>query len=139
MNDKVFNPSVILPMDLVITPAGTHLYLMGLSLYPKCSELSPKLHNPLLIFKVNSIVALRSCVSLLLSEDNKNAFEMLFRFDLLYKYKTYIQLYYNMMRFTFKYDKNILINNKRVKLNVDKACFSKTKLNLYHLLKQLNL
>jgi hypothetical protein len=52
MNDKVFNPSVILPPDLVISSAGTHLYRMGLSLYPKCSESSPKLYNPLLIFNV---------------------------------------------------------------------------------------
>jgi hypothetical protein len=55
MIDKVFNSSVILPPDLVISSAETHLYRMGLSLYPKGSESRPKLHNPLLIPYLQSI------------------------------------------------------------------------------------
>jgi hypothetical protein len=77
MGKKLFNPTVILPPESVISSAGSHLYRIGLSLYPKGPESRPKINNPLLIFTVNSIIALRSCVSLQLKEENRYEFELL--------------------------------------------------------------
>jgi hypothetical protein len=77
MDKKVFNPSVILPPETVIDSAGSHLYRIGLSLYSIGSKSRPKLNNPLFIFTIHSLVTLRHCVSMRLSEDNRYAFELL--------------------------------------------------------------
>ncbi len=77
MGKNLFNPSVILPPEMVISSAGSHLYKIGLSLYRMGSKSRPKLNNPLFIFIVHSLVFLRHCVSMRLSEDNRYAFELL--------------------------------------------------------------
>jgi hypothetical protein len=74
---KVFNPSAILTPDLVISSAGSHLYRIGLSFYRIGSESRPKLNNPLIIFTVNTIIALRHFICQLLSGENRYYFELL--------------------------------------------------------------
>jgi hypothetical protein len=77
MDKKVFIPSAILPPEVVISSAESHLYRIGLSLYPMGSKSRPKLNNPLFIFVINSLVALRHLVSMQLSEEDRYAFELL--------------------------------------------------------------
>jgi hypothetical protein len=77
MGRKVFKPSTNLPPEMVISSAGSHLYRMGLSLYPIGSKSRPKLNNPLFILIIHSLVALRHFISMQLSEEDRYAFDLL--------------------------------------------------------------
>jgi hypothetical protein len=77
MGKTVIKPSAILPPEMVISSAASYLYKIGLSLYQMGSNSRPKLNNPLLIFVINLLVALRHFISMQLSEEDRYGFELL--------------------------------------------------------------
>jgi len=72
MSGKDFNPIEVLPDNLIIKSAATHLYTSGLSLYPYEFVHRNKYYNPLFIFILNLQLFIRCIIlSLLLSDENK--------------------------------------------------------------------
>ena len=69
-----FDPNVILPQNVIISSAENNLYRIGLCLTSKSPLNRNKLHNPLLIFIVNSIVFIKCLISLLIPNDYKYLF-----------------------------------------------------------------
>jgi len=66
-----FDPREILPQNLIIKSAATHLYRTGLSLFPYDSVHRNRYHNPLFIFILILQFFMRCVISLLLSDDDK--------------------------------------------------------------------
>jgi len=60
-----FDPSELLPPELLATSAGSHLYRIGLSHFPYGWKRRKKFHNPLLIALLNVIFLAKSVTSLL--------------------------------------------------------------------------
>jgi hypothetical protein len=73
-----FNPTELLPPELLITSAGTHLYRIGLSHFAYGWKRRKKFHNPILIALQNVIFMAKGIISLLLSEENPELFILLF-------------------------------------------------------------
>jgi len=71
---ETFDSSKLLPQNIIIRSAETHLYRIGLCLTSKSQTKRSRFHNPLLVFIVNIIVLLRISISLLLPEDNSHKF-----------------------------------------------------------------
>jgi len=67
-----FNSKELLPHHIVITSAGTHLYRIGLSLFPTQLSKRNRLHNPINAFILNIFVFIRCiiCLSLPNSRDD---------------------------------------------------------------------
>jgi hypothetical protein len=63
-----FDPNKLLPNGIIIDSAGTHLYGIGLSLFPYNLTKRSKFHNPLFIFIVNYEVLIRCTISLIMSD-----------------------------------------------------------------------
>jgi hypothetical protein len=72
-----FNPIDILPERVIITSAGSHLYKIGLSLFPNGCVKRDKFHNPVFIFILNLLVLIRSIILLLLSDEYEYLFPYL--------------------------------------------------------------
>jgi hypothetical protein len=72
-----FKASKLLPQQLIIVNAGNDLYGIGLSLFPFGSKDRKIIFNPLLIFIINSLIIIRSLISLSLNENNRNAFVLI--------------------------------------------------------------
>jgi len=69
---RSFDPKQVLPENLIIKSAATHLYTAGLSLFPYDFVKRNRYHNPLLVFILNLQLFIRIIVSLLLlSDENK--------------------------------------------------------------------
>jgi hypothetical protein len=71
MDSENFNPRDILVEDIVIKSAGSHLYRIGLSLFPKGSKKRNKFHNPLFVFIFQFLITIRYVIPLLLSDGNE--------------------------------------------------------------------
>jgi len=71
INRRRFNQKEILPDNLIIKSAATHLYKSGLSLYPYEFVQRNKYHNPLLVFILNLQLFIRCITLSLLSDENK--------------------------------------------------------------------
>jgi hypothetical protein len=65
-----FDPSELLPPEVLVTPAGSHLYRIGLSHFVYGWKRRKKFHNPLLIVLLNVIFLAKCVTSLLISEEN---------------------------------------------------------------------
>jgi hypothetical protein len=76
-----FDPSELLPPELLATSAGSHLYRIGLSHFPYGWKRRKKFHKPLLIALLNVIFLAKSVTSLLISEENPELFIILFDFS----------------------------------------------------------
>jgi hypothetical protein len=74
-----FDPSELLPREVLVTSAGSHLYRIGLSHFPYGWK-RKKFHYPLLITLLNVIFLAKSITSLLVSEENPELFILLFDF-----------------------------------------------------------
>src|ERR1700743_2372639 len=67
------NVSKVLPPTLIVRTAGTHLYSIGLSLYPTSQIIGRKLlYNPIVIFIINLQFLIRFIVFSLLPEQSRN-------------------------------------------------------------------
>jgi hypothetical protein len=73
-----FDPSQLLPPEVLIISAGTHLYRIGLSHFVYGWKRRKKFHNPLLIALLNVIFLAKSVTSLLVSEESPESFILLF-------------------------------------------------------------
>jgi hypothetical protein len=73
-----FDPSELLPPEVLVTSAGTHLYRIGLSHFPYGWKRRNKFHNPLLITLLNVVFLAKCTTSLLVSEENPELFIFLF-------------------------------------------------------------
>jgi hypothetical protein len=76
-----FDPSELLPPEVLVTSAGTHLYHIGLSHFPYGWKRRKIFHNPLLIALLNVIFVAKCVTSLLVSEENPELFIILFDFS----------------------------------------------------------
>jgi hypothetical protein len=76
-----FDPSELLPPEVLVTSAGSHLYRIGLSHFPYGWKRRKKFHNPLLIALLNVIFVAKCVTSLLISEENPELFIILFDFS----------------------------------------------------------
>ncbi len=65
-----FDPSELLPPEVLVSSAGTHLYRIGLSHFPYGWKKRRKFYKPLLIALLNVIFLSRSVTSLLASGEN---------------------------------------------------------------------
>ena len=63
------NLSLELPKNLIINSAGSHLYKIGLSLFPFGSQRRYKYHNPLFIFVLNTTLIIKWIISSLITDD----------------------------------------------------------------------
>jgi len=72
-----FSSSNILPKEAIITAAGSHLYRIGLSLFPNGRVKRSLLYNPVLIFILILVVFIRSVFLLLLSDEYEYLFPYL--------------------------------------------------------------
>jgi len=74
MEEKLrkFNPNELLPHDIVISSAGTHLYRIGLSHFPNGLIRRSKFNNPILILIIFLQTIIRCIISLLLSDEDSN-------------------------------------------------------------------
>jgi len=68
--DNHIEPDKHLPENIAIKSAGSHLYLIGLSNFKIGSKTRNAFHNPILIFAINSIQAIKFILSLLFSRRN---------------------------------------------------------------------
>jgi hypothetical protein len=71
INKTSFDPKQVLPNNLILKSAATHLYTTGLSLYPYEFAQRNRYDNPLLVFILNLQQLIRCIFSLLLSDENK--------------------------------------------------------------------
>jgi hypothetical protein len=78
---QIFNLSELLPPELLVTSAGSHLYRIGLSHFLNGSKRRKKFHYPLLIALLNVIFLAKSVTSLLLTEENPELFITIFDFS----------------------------------------------------------
>ena len=85
-------PNVILPQNVIISSAENNLYRIGLCLTSKSDLKRNKLHNPLLIFSVNSIVLLRNLISLLTPNHYKYVFIIIGDFSYFLGIKIHINI-----------------------------------------------
>jgi hypothetical protein len=76
-----FDPSQLLPTEVLVTSAGSHLYRIGLSHFPYGWKRRTKFHNPLLITLLHIIFVAKHITSLLVSEENPDLFITLFDFS----------------------------------------------------------
>jgi hypothetical protein len=76
-----FNPSQLLPPEVLVTSAGSHLYRIGLSHFQNGWKIRKKFHYPLLIALLNVIFLAKSVTSLLLTEENPELFIIIFDFS----------------------------------------------------------
>jgi hypothetical protein len=76
-----FDPSQLLPPEVLVTSAGSHLYRIGLSHFPYGWKRRTKFHNPLLNALLNVIFVAKFVTSLLVSEENPELFIILFDFS----------------------------------------------------------
>jgi len=72
MEDRqsVFYPKKLLPPNIQLKSVDSHLYKIGLSLFPNVFIKRRKFHNPLLIFIIQSYLLIQSLISLFSSENN---------------------------------------------------------------------
>jgi hypothetical protein len=68
---KTYQTFKVLPQNMILCSAESHLYRIGLCLISETYVKRSKFHSPLLIFIINIVVLLKSIISLLLPEDNK--------------------------------------------------------------------
>ena len=95
----------ILPPDLQIPEAGSHLYRIGLSLFPYGYKPRYRLCNPILIWIIMLTQLIKSCVSLII---NNKKFELfLFIGDL--GYFLNIKKYMNLTIITIIFGSQLLI------------------------------
>jgi len=90
--ENIFNPSELLPSDVCVRSAGTHLYYIGLSHFSIGSKKRRKIHNPLLIALANWMILLKSLISLLLPDENPEYFVIIAD----YSYFIKARIHYNM-------------------------------------------
>ena len=67
-------PKEVLPPNVIISNAENNLYRIGICLTLRSHINRNKLHNPLLIFSVNSIVLIKCLITLLFLIHYKNLF-----------------------------------------------------------------
>jgi hypothetical protein len=72
--EKIFDPNKLLSNDLVINKAGSHLYLIGLSLTQFGSQKRHRFYNPKFVLYINLILVMRCIISVLSNDDNRNLF-----------------------------------------------------------------
>jgi len=65
-----FNPENLLPKNIIIPFAQTHLYRIGLSLFPYEFIKRKRYNNPLFIFIIHLFILIRSIIALNLSDNN---------------------------------------------------------------------
>jgi hypothetical protein len=87
-----FDSSKLLPPEVLVTSAGTHLYRIGLSHFPYGWKRRKKFHKPLLITLLNVIFMAKSVTSLLLSEENPELFILLFDFSYFLNSRIYVNI-----------------------------------------------
>jgi hypothetical protein len=74
---RPFKATALLPPNDVLDSAGTHLYRIGLSLYPFGSKRRNIFHNPILAFIMILIYWSKAITAVLLPEDNEMIFKMI--------------------------------------------------------------
>jgi len=72
--NSVFGPKKLLPPNIQLNSVESHLYKIGLSLFPNESIKRSKLHNPLYIFIIQSQLLIRCLISLFSSGNNPNLY-----------------------------------------------------------------
>ncbi len=87
-----FDPSELLPPEVLVTSAGTHLYRIGLSHFPYGWKRRKKFHKPLLITLLNVIFMAKSVTSLLVSEENPELFVYLFDYSYFLNSRIYVNI-----------------------------------------------
>ena len=87
-----FDPKEVLPQNVIISSAENNLYRIGLCLTSRNHLNRNKLHNPLLIFIVNSIVFIKCLISLLSPNDCKELFIIIGDFGYLLGIKIHINV-----------------------------------------------
>jgi hypothetical protein len=76
-----FDPSELLPPEVLVTSAGSHLYRIGLSHFSYGWKRRTIFHKPLLIALLHVIFVAKYVTSLLASEENPELFIILFDFS----------------------------------------------------------
>jgi len=75
MNREVnFDPKRLLPSNIRIDSAETHLYRIGLSLFPNGIIKRNRFHNPILIFIIQIYLIIKSIISLLINGEDSDIF-----------------------------------------------------------------
>jgi len=89
---KKIDVKEVLPGDIIINSAETHLYRIGLCLTPINLAKRNHFHYPPLIFIVNLIALIKAIISLLLTQQNEYLFIIIGDFSYLVRVKTHFNI-----------------------------------------------
>jgi hypothetical protein len=90
--EKIFDPNRLLSNNLVIKKAGSHLYLIGLSLTQFGSQKRHRFYNPKFVLFINLLLVMRCIISILSNDDNRNLFIIIGDYSYFFK----VRFHYNI-------------------------------------------
>jgi hypothetical protein len=88
-----FDPKALLPEDKIINTSGTHLYRIGLSLFPNGLKKRKRFHNPMLILLLSLTMLIRSVIALSIPDSEEFIFLIIGDFSYMFGLKIHWNLF----------------------------------------------